>query len=63
MNISSNKIIPLLKKQEGSKSLTEINLKKTRIIRYKIIFSIINKYLCKCNNYSNKKVSPTLINI
>jgi len=64
MNISSNKIIPILelKKQNGIKRLTQINIKKRKITRSKIIHSAINSYLCKFY-FFNKKVSPTLINI
>lgn len=64
MNISSNKIIPIseLKKQNGIKRLTQINIKKRKITRSKIIYSAIYNYLCKCD-FSSKKILPTLINI
>jgi hypothetical protein len=63
MNISSDKIIPeTIKKQNGSKHLTQINIKKRKITRTKIIYSAINNYFCKCY-FSSKKVSSTLIKI
>ena len=64
MNNSSNKIVSetIFKKQNGSKRLTQINIKRRKTTRSKIIYSAINNYLCKCY-YFNKKVSPNLINI
>ena len=63
MNNNSDKIIPeIIKKQNGTKRLTQINIKKRKVTRSKIIHSAIHNYLCKCY-LSSKKVSPALINI